>query len=302
MREVGFSLDEIGKIFKEGKTEEVLRRHLHHLLHQQQESYRLQKARVLVIKQLLSSKKESLINRLLDQIVSAYSPNSTPKEIDDLDDFLGKHHVVRGQIKPVVDFSQVAAFGFRNDFKVTDITYITYQGVFEENNLARASIALCKELYSYFILFSGSDQSFGTDFHRKILEQFSEQWRKVSWDLSLKFDALTEDIVSLERLFSLFDLAVSITAENKNKERINLVLPGQPLVVYLSQKAGVEYNTKEWLGNRTSMSDGMGFTPAARGAFAPLPLLFFWNCHGIRAEPRMALRGACFLIQVADIA
>lgn len=63
----------------------------------------------------------------------------------------------------------------------------------------------------------------------------------------MKFDALTEEIVSLEKIFSMFDLAVCITAQNAHGERFNLVIPGQPLVVYLSQKAGVDYNTEDWL-------------------------------------------------------
>jgi hypothetical protein len=127
------------------------------------------------------------------------------------------------------------------------VTYITYQGIFEDNTFARASISLCKQLYSYFLLFTAADSKFGSDFHKRVLQQFSEYWNKISWELSLKFDALTEETVSLEKIFSMFDLAVCLTAQNSNGENFNLVIPGQPLVVYLSQKSGVDYNTEDWL-------------------------------------------------------
>lgn len=38
-----------------------------------------------------------------------------------------------------------------------------------------------------------------------------------------------------------------LTIQNSNGQSLYLVIPGQPLVVYLSQKAGVDYNTDDWL-------------------------------------------------------
>jgi hypothetical protein len=58
---------------------------------------------------------------------------------------------------------------------------------------------------------------------------------------------MTEDIGEVETLFSHFDLAVVITAENSRKEQINLVFPGQPLVAYLSQQSGMPHNEDFWL-------------------------------------------------------
>jgi DNA-binding transcriptional MerR regulator len=118
MREVGFSLEEIGKIIKGGRTEDVLRRHLSDLLNQQQESYLIQKERILMIKQLLNSKKDELINNLLDQIASAYSPRIKSDDTDDLEDFLRKHHVVHGHIKPIAELEQIAAFDFKMNLKL----------------------------------------------------------------------------------------------------------------------------------------------------------------------------------------
>jgi len=247
MREVGFGLEDIATVLKEGKAEEVLRRHLNELLLKQREIYTVQRARYQSIGRILNSKKNSLIDSILDQIVSSYAPTTLMENVDTLDDFLKKHHVVHGHIKPLADFSQVASFGFQNEFKIVETVYTTYKGVFEDNKLPIASISLCKQLYSYFIIFSGSERKFGSEFHKKVLEQFFETWKSISWELAVKFDAMTEDLNALENLFSPFDLAVRITVENEKKEQFDFVVPGQPLVVYLSQKDGVEYNTQELL-------------------------------------------------------
>lgn len=101
---------------------------------------------------------------------------------------------------------------------------------------------MCKQLYSYFILLSESKNKFGTEFHKLILFQFIENWKKVSWELSTTFEAITEDLVSLESIFSPFDLCIILTAENSNKEQFQIVIPGQPLVVFLSERSGIECN------------------------------------------------------------
>lgn len=250
MREVGFSLNEIGSILKDGKTEETLRRHLGNLLIHQQEEIRKQQARIQVIKNALRS--DDTNNRLLDRIAATSNPLGNFDGVDNLKDFLQKRHVVRGNINPFSEFYKVASFGSQNEFKIIDVTYTTYGGVFEENIQTRASISLCKELYAYVLLFSDSVDQYGPAFHKRIIEQFSGEWRKISHALTLKFDAFTDDIASLERMFSHFDLAVNIAAEDPVGAKFSLVVPGQPLVVYLSQKEGVAYNTQDWLDDNFS--------------------------------------------------
>jgi DNA-binding transcriptional MerR regulator len=243
MREIGFSLGDIGQIFKEGNTAEVLRSHLNELLFQQQEIHLAQKERVLVIKQLLNSKQDSIVDVLLDSIAAVSSPKTKSENVDDLNDFFRKHQVPHGHIKPVEDLRNLALLGFNQEFKIVDVQYSTYGRIFAENIFPRASISLCKQLYAHFILFTESTSSFGSEFHPKVLQQFSESWEKVAPPLSMKLDALTDDIASLENIFSMFELAVCIVAENSNEEKFELVIPGRALVVYLSREAGVEYNS-----------------------------------------------------------
>lgn len=241
LKEIGFCLDEIGKILNEGKTEEVLQRHLQNLLHKQQEDFQLQKQNVHQIKKILKSKSNKT-DSILDQILSIHEPNGASDSNLSLSNFFNKHHVVRGHIQHIEDFSKIAGFGSDNDFKIIDTTYITFRGVFEENIFDRASISMCKQIYSYFIVFSEAQKEFGIDFHKRVMEQFCENWKKVSWELSTTLEAITEDLMSLENVFSPLDLCILLTVENANKERFQIVIPGQPLVVFLSERSGTDYN------------------------------------------------------------
>lgn len=216
------------------------------LLLKQKETHLRQKDNVKTIKRILSSK-NIMVNNLLDQIAAINAPTNDCEITHSLDNFFKRHHIVRGHIKAASDFAENAELGLISEFKVTDISYLTYRGVFEENNLTRASIALCKQLYAYFLLLTPTDVKYNKEFHKKITEQFSEQWKKISWELNLKFEAITEDIESIETLFSLFDLALQFTAKNNNEEENKIIIPGQPLVVYLSQKSGTDYNNESWL-------------------------------------------------------
>ncbi|MGZ3748661.1 MAG: MerR family transcriptional regulator [Pseudobdellovibrionaceae bacterium] len=248
MREVGFSLNEIAQILKEGKTEDVLKKHLKELLMNQQEEYKKQQDRIQTIKSVLTSAHLGSVkgNELLDRIVLAHAPSKKFDGVDDLDGFLQKHHVVHGRIAPITEMAKTANFGINKDFKIEDTTYITYRGIFEENTKQRASISLCKELYSYVILLTDDSSNFEPEFHKNILIQLSEEWRNQGFPMSFKFDALTEDIISLERLFSPFDLAVIMTARNPQGESFGIVIPGQPLVVHLSHIKGEDYNHRDW--------------------------------------------------------
>ncbi|KYG63218.1 hypothetical protein AZI86_16075 [Bdellovibrio bacteriovorus] len=243
MRDVGFGLEDVAQVLKEGKTEEVLRRHLNNLLLKKRELYTEHKNNFHIIRRIL--KTNTLIDGLLDKIVSAHTPPLADEQVSSIEDFLNKHHVVHGHIKPLAELAPIAHFGFEEEFKITDTLFMTYRDVFEDVSLPRASIAVCKELYSYFILFSEIHRP--SEFHKKVLSQFSQQFKKISSELSTQFEAMSDDVTSLERIFSHFDLAVLIRMENDKKESFELVLPGQPLVVYLSQKEGVAYNQNEWL-------------------------------------------------------
>jgi DNA-binding transcriptional MerR regulator len=241
LKVIGFSLEEIGKIINEGKTEEVLQRHLQSLLNKQQENFQFQKQNIYQIKKLLKSKSDKT-ETLLDQILATHEPKDALEDNISLTNFFNKHHVVHGHIPPVEDFSKIAGFGESGDFKIIDTTYITYRGVFEENTFDRASISMCKQLYSYFIVLSDINKKFGTEFHKSIIQQFCENWKSVSWELSMSFEAITEDLASLENIFSPLDLCILLTAENTKKERFQIVIPGQPLVVFLSERSGTECN------------------------------------------------------------
>ena len=87
---------------------------------------------------------------------------------------------------------------------------------------------------------------FEPEFHKNILTQLSEEWSDLGFPMSFKFDALTEDTIALERLFSPFDLAVIITARNAQGDSFGIVIPGQPLVVHLSHVKGEDYNHRDW--------------------------------------------------------
>lgn len=248
MREFGFSLNEIAQILKEGKTEDTLKKHLKELLETQQEEYKKQQERIQTIKSVLTSAHLGSVkgNELLDRIGLAHAPSKKFDGVDDLDGFLQKHHVVHGHIAPIAEMAKTALFGPNKDFKIEDTTYITYRGIFEENTKPRASISLCKELYSYVLLLTEDSSQFEPEFHKNILTQLSEEWSDLGFPMSFKFDALTEDTIALERLFSPFDLAVIITARNAQGDSFGIVIPGQPLVVHLSHVKGEDYNHRDW--------------------------------------------------------
>ncbi|WP_413576766.1 MerR family transcriptional regulator [Bdellovibrio sp. HCB290] len=240
MREVGFSLNEISSILKDGKTEETLRQHLRNLLISQQEEFSKQQSRLQIIKSALKS--DDVTSRLFDRIGQAQAPAIQFEGVDDLDCFLRKRHVVRGHVKPLEDLKTTAVFGSQLEFKVVNTSYSKYGTVIQQNELDRASISLCKELYAYVILFTENGTEYGPEFHKTILNQFSEQWAKHCAPLSLHFDAMTDEPESLNRIFSSFDLAATIVAEDSQGHQISLVLPAQPLVVYVNQKSGTEFD------------------------------------------------------------
>jgi len=246
MREVGFSLNEVAKALKEDNSEETFRRHLKDLLVHQQEKFQEQQARIKIIKKVLNS--NSTQSNLLDKIALAHAPAKTFKEVDDIEDFFQKNHVVHGNVLPLEQFKEKSSFGLNGEYRIKSVTYRKYGTVLQES-WGRASISLCKELYAYVLLFSDNDSECDPEFHKMILHQFSQQWREISFALTLKFDALTDDPDSLNKIFSSFDLAATVLAEDPRGRQIALVLPGQPLVVYLSQKAGVEYNSSDWIKN-----------------------------------------------------
>lgn len=225
-----------------------MKKHLKVLLVNQQEEYKKNQERIQTIKSVLNSTQLSTTkgNDILDRIAQAHAPSKKIDGVDDLNGFFEKHHVVRGFIAPIAEMTKVATFGPNKDFKIEDVTYITYRGVFEENDKPRASISLCKELYSYILVMTDDCSNYDPSFHKGILLHFSDEWGKQGFPISLKFDALTEDIVALESLFSPIDLAVVLTLRNGQGESFNIVVPGQPLVVYLGHIKGEEYNHRDW--------------------------------------------------------
>lgn len=245
LKEIGFSLAEISKILAGSQTEEVLKLHLKELFLKKQEIFSEQKENVGTIKRLLGGR-EVTVYELLNRIAHIHAPNSHFEGIDDLHQFSQKHHVVRGNIKAVVDFSKIAVFGVQDEFRVCDLEYTTYRHFFENESLDRANIASCKELYARLLFFTEASEAFDGNFHRDFLRQFEAVWKSISWPLSLHLEAITDEMTSLEDYFCPFDLAVILVARNDRGERIKVVLPGQPLIVYLSQKDGVSYNDLPW--------------------------------------------------------
>jgi DNA-binding transcriptional MerR regulator len=246
MREVGFSLNEVASVLKDETSEETFRRHLKDLLERQQEKFLEYQGQIKIIKKVLNS--NSTQSNLLDKIALAHAPAKAFQEVDDIEDFFQKRHVVHGHILPLEQLKKKASFGFKGEYRIKNVNYRKYGTVLQEN-WSRASISLCKELYAYVILFSSHDVECDPEFHKLILSQFSQQWGEISYPLTLKFDALTDDPDSLTRIFSSFDLATTVLAEDLHGRQIELVMPGQPLIAYLSQKAGVDYNNGKWMEN-----------------------------------------------------
>jgi DNA-binding transcriptional MerR regulator len=236
LRSIGFSLEDIGQILKEKNTEEVLRKHLQELLFKQQEMFIHQKSNVENIKKLLVSK-ENVIHSLLDKIANAHSPVSA--EEDTLDDFLNRNRVVHGRIENLAKLSEVGRFGQDREYHIVETTFNTFAGVFGESTYTRASICSCNELFTHFILMSNSDSKFDEEYHRLLWAQFAKQWSQVAPVFAITFEAITKNMATLESLFSSFDISVSLKIENEAKEHFQIVLPAQPLLVFLKRTEGL---------------------------------------------------------------
>lgn len=234
LRSIGFSLESIGQILKEENTEEILRTHLQELLFKQQETFLHQKTNVETIKRLLSSK-ENIIHSLLDKIADAHSP-ATPEE-DSLNDFLNRNRVVRGRIQNVEELAKVARFGADKEYTITDIQFTFYKNVFSESLHGRASICSCMELHSFFMLMSAGEEKDDEEFHRLAWAQFAKQWTQVGPVMAITFEAITKDMATLETLFSSLDMVVVLKIQNVSKESFQIVLPAQPLIVFLRSTA-----------------------------------------------------------------
>ncbi|WP_413290620.1 MerR family transcriptional regulator [Bdellovibrio sp. HCB337] len=236
LRSIGFGLEDIGHILKRENTEEVLRKHLQELLLKQQEIFIYQKTNTDTIKGLLNSK-DNIIESLLDRIANAHSPREDGD--DSLNKLLKRSRVIHGRIEELDKIANTTKFGPDRDFKISLTLFSEFEEVFKKHTFTKASVCSCDELYTHFLLMTEGGEKFDADFHEIVWMQFATSWQKVSEVFAITFEALTNQMDSLDKLFSPLDLAISMRAENDRGERFQIVIPYSPMHTFLRRKMGV---------------------------------------------------------------